>query len=82
MQPNFDLTHVVDAHLTLQIGTLCAIIAVGWKVIKAANAVQKTANRVLDILKDYPPHRHVNGKIIFPKGFEPTEEESIQGGTV
>ena len=45
---------------------------VGWKMVRAAN-------RILDVLKDFPPHRHMNGKIIYPKGFAPSEIETLEG---
>ena len=31
------------------------------------------AFRLTSIIKDFPPHRHANGNIIYPKGFEPSE---------
>lgn len=42
----------------------------------AAWAVIRKLTRIVDALENFPPHRHVNGKIIFPKGFEPTAMES------
>jgi hypothetical protein len=39
--------------------------------------------RVLDrfytLFKDYPPHRHINGKILFPSGYEPPTVEKLDG---
>lgn len=46
-------------------GELLTFIIVAWYVIKAAN-------RVMDVLKDFPPHRHINGSIVYPDGYEPT----------
>ena len=46
------------------------ILGVAFKGIRALN-------RLMNILQDYPPHRHINGKIIFPKGFEPTATELL-----
>lgn len=43
---------------------LIPLIVVCWRMFHAAN-------RLMDVLKDYPPHLHVNGKVIYPKGFEP-----------
>jgi hypothetical protein len=31
------------------------------------------AFRLMSLLRDYPPHRHINGRILFPKGYEPPE---------
>jgi hypothetical protein len=63
MFPNFDLTFHVFELLTLA--------AVAWKVIKAVN-------RFTDVLKDFPPHRHDNGNVIYPKGFEPTAVQRLK----
>ena len=49
------------------------IAAVAWRGIRAIN-------RLMSILQDYPPHRHVNGNILFPKGFEPTHVEVLNDG--
>ena len=35
--------------------------------------------RLKNLMSDFPPHRHLMGKIIFPKGYEPTEVESNGG---
>ena len=42
-------------------------------ILTAAFFVIRAANRVWSVLKDFPPHRHINGSIIYPEGFEPTE---------
>ena len=31
------------------------------------------------IWKDFPPHRHINGKILFPADYEPTDLERLGG---
>ncbi|HLJ26580.1 MAG TPA: hypothetical protein VKY85_07705 [Candidatus Angelobacter sp.] len=49
---------------------LLTLIIAAWKVISAAN-------RVLDVLKDFPPHRHVNGHVIYPEGFQPSPIEEL-----
>lgn len=36
----------------------------------------RSSQRLKSILQDFPPHRHVNGHILFPKGFEPTDESN------
>jgi hypothetical protein len=38
----------------------------------AAGYVIRAANRVFTVLKDFPPHRHINGSIVYPEGYEPT----------
>jgi hypothetical protein len=33
--------------------------------------------RLASLLKDFPPHRHINGTIIFPHGYEPVDTEKL-----
>ncbi len=46
------------------------IMGVVWKVLVKVS-------RIMEALADYPPHRHVNGKILFPKGYEPGAVERM-----
>lgn len=36
-----------------------------------------SAIRLASILKDFPPHRHDNGNIIYPKGYEPSRVQTL-----
>lgn len=36
--------------------------------------------RLISLQKDYPPHRHVNGKIIYPKDYAPEQAQSMSAG--
>ena len=36
-----------------------------------------SAIRLASILKDFPPHRHQNGDILYPKGYEPTRAQVL-----
>jgi len=58
--------------LTFHAAELLVIIAAAWRVIVAAN-------RVSSVLKDFPPHRHVNGSVIYPDGYEPTRVQKLGG---
>lgn len=51
--------------LSFHAAELLLIAGAAWRVIIAAN-------RVSTVLKDFPPHRHVNGSVIYPEGYEPT----------
>lgn len=51
-------------------GELLILAGAAWRVIVAAN-------RVSGVLKDFPPHRHVNGSIIYPEGYEPTAVQRL-----
>lgn len=44
------------------------IFGVAWPMLQSAN-------RLKSILQDFPPHRHINGKILYPVGYTPTEPE-------
>jgi len=35
----------------------------------------RSSQRLRSILMDFPPHRHTNGKILYPKGYEPSKSE-------
>ena len=49
---------------------LVAGLSIAWKA-------NRTLNRWFDVLKDFPPHRHFNGRIVYPKGMEPGVVEHI-----
>lgn len=36
--------------------------------------------RFVSIQRDFPPHRHTNGDIFYPKGFAPERAQHIKGG--
>lgn len=50
---------------------LAILLGILWKI-------NRVANRVMDVLGDFPPHKHVNGKIVYPKGYEPTVVETLE----
>lgn len=61
---NFDLQfHVAE---------LLVIATAAWRVVMAAN-------RITNMLKDYPPHRHENGLVSYPKGYEPPLTQRLNG---
>lgn len=33
--------------------------------------------KLLLAFRDFPPHRHINGKIVYAKGFEPPRTEEL-----
>jgi hypothetical protein len=51
-------------------GELLTLIVAGARVVRAAN-------RVLDVMRDFPPHRHVNGHVIYPEGYPPAPIEEL-----
>lgn len=41
----------------------------------------RTLTRYQDLLKDYPPHRHINGtRIVYPKEYQPAPIEHLAEG--
>ena len=58
----------------IQVGKDTGVLAV---VIGGAALAVKKFDRLLNVLGDYPPHRHINGKISYPHGYEPPLVESM-----
>lgn len=58
-----------DIETALRIGEL--LVAVG------AVAYLRKIARLLGVFDDYPPHRHINGKITYPKGYSPEPVEQM-----
>jgi len=54
------------------IGEALTILVVGWRVVAKMN-------RLISIFEDFPPHRHANGTIVYPKGFAPEELGHLPG---
>jgi hypothetical protein len=40
-------------------------------LIVVAARVMHVANRIMSVLKDFPPHRHEGKMILFPNGYGP-----------
>lgn len=53
-------------------GELGVFLLVAWHVIRRIN-------RDETLKQDFPPHRHVNGKIIYPHEYEPGVVEQSNG---
>ena len=60
--------------LTIHAAEALTILGVGI-------AALRKLDRILSILEDYPPHRHVNGKVIYPKNYEPSPVGRLDGST-
>ncbi len=52
----------------------------GVLVFGVAAPIVWSAFRLRSLLKDFPPHRHLNGKILYPKGYAPGEIEEQRSG--
>lgn len=53
------------------VGDFVILAGVAWKIFRVAN-------RLLDVMRYFPPHRHTNGTIEYPPGFEPGRSEKLQ----
>ena len=60
------LVALMNVDFTFHIAELLVLLGVAWRVVSVAN-------RVMSVLRDFPPHRHDNGNVIYPHGFEPTK---------
>ncbi len=49
---------------------LASVLGMAWKVIGRLN-------RDESLKADYPPHRHINGSIIYPDEYPPAKIERI-----
>jgi hypothetical protein len=58
------------ADWAMRSGMLAACAAMAWKVVK--RQVRDESLR-----KNFPPHRHINGKILYPNEYRPPEVEHI-----
>jgi hypothetical protein len=56
----------MNVDFTFHIAELIVLLGVAWRVVSVAN-------RMMSVLRDFPPHRHDNGNVIYPHGFEPTK---------
>lgn len=53
--------------------------AAGVALFGAAWRMFTWAKRMDDMTRDFPPHHHINGKISYPKGYEPPLVEQLHG---
>ncbi len=68
-EPQFDFTINVSALLSM--GGAC------WLLVKGLRAI----GRFETLLREFPPHRHVGGKIWYPRTMRPDEGGlDIRGG--
>ena len=51
-------------------GMLVTFLAVAWRVVKHIN-------RQESLHVDFPPHRHINGYISYPREYEPSRIEKF-----
>jgi len=64
-------TQLVDLHFSL--GELSIVLSVLFAVWKLYYPLAK----ILILFDEFPPHKHLNGVIIFPKGMTPGGKETV-----
>lgn len=52
----------------MMFGTFVVLLPMGWAIVRKLNYLA-------DVFKEYPPHRHINGNILYPKEFSPGRVE-------
>lgn len=50
---------------------------IGFRVNAVLNKVNTRLDRDEDLKADYPPHRHINGSILYPKDYEPSKIDKL-----
>lgn len=60
----------MNPELYTHLAEIVVLAGFGWRIIRKLTGI-------LDALKEYPPHRHVNGKILYPKDYEPGREAKL-----
>ncbi|MGH9440459.1 MAG: hypothetical protein ACRD22_22010 [Terriglobia bacterium] len=48
-------------------GNLIALLLILWRISAAVASMER-------IVRDFPPHRHIEDSIIYPVGYEPPRE--------
>lgn len=64
--------------MTISIGDVLAVLSICATLGGAAWALIRKLDEVLIFFREFPPHRHVQGKILYPKGYAPEEPEDLQ----
>jgi hypothetical protein len=54
---------------------LTAFFLLVWRVVRALN-------RFESVMRDFPPHQHVNGKVIYPHDYEPGRVDTLKVSVV
>ena len=66
-------------HWFFDSGYLSAVIFLVAVLYRFVRKVDRRIDADETVKRDYPPHRHINGKIIYPKEYQPARTESLGG---
>jgi len=56
---------------TITLGNLLTILGFGFAALKFYTKVVRFIDKLEMLIDEFPPHRHVDGAILFPKGMSP-----------
>ena len=59
-------------HVTTFLTILSMAVIVIWTCLLISAKVSRALGKFEGVLKNFPPHRHVNGTILYPDEYEPT----------
>jgi len=62
---------------TVSLGDLVVFVGSVGALVPLGFAVLRRLDRILGFLKDYPPHRHVADKILYPPEYTPAPMEEL-----
>ena len=66
-----------DAENSLTITLHTASLAGMSGLIAVGLALLRKLSRLLDVMEDFPPHRHHNGQVLYPKHYSPPKTEYL-----
>ncbi len=55
---------------TITVGNILTAVSICGTLAASAIAVVRRLDRFIEMMKHFPPHRHVGNKIQYPKGYE------------
>jgi hypothetical protein len=64
--------------MNFNVEALAHLVEIGTFLLIGVKGLRKL-DRFYALFEDNPPHRHLNGKIIYPKGYEPPVVENLDG---
>lgn len=64
----------MTVELSINLG---AVITGAVVVASYLRRINEQLTAIRKALEEYPPHRHINGRILYPKDFQPGETEQL-----
>ncbi|HEX3156810.1 MAG TPA: hypothetical protein VHV32_19430 [Candidatus Angelobacter sp.] len=64
-------------HVTTFLTILAMAATVIWTCLLISSKVSRALGTFEAVLKNFPPHRHINGTIVYPDEYEPTAVQTL-----